>query len=210
MSFVPGAAGYGAAAEDLARQYESVSLQEVHGETLPLFPPPPARVADLGAGSGRDAAALAALGYDVTAVEPTAELREIGRRVHAEAAVRWVDSALPELEAVRGAFDLVLIVGVWMHLEERERRPAMERVRSLLAPKGRVVITLRHGPVPSERRMFDIRAAEVIRQGRQAGLDPLMAREQPDRLGRAEVSWSALVLEARSARGRPLGGLRRG
>ncbi|MFD9865676.1 class I SAM-dependent methyltransferase [Streptomyces niveus] len=197
MPLVAGTAGYGAAAEDLARQYESVSLQEVHGETLPLFPPPPARVADLGAGSGRDAAALAALGYDVVAVEPTDEFREIGQRVHAGAPVRWINSALPELDGVRGPFDLILIVGVWMHLEQKERGTAMEQVRSLLAPKGRVVITLRHGPVPLERRMFDVPAAEVIQLGQRAGLDPLMAREQPDRLGRAGVSWSALVLEAR-------------
>ncbi|WP_405826944.1 hypothetical protein OG705_22240 [Streptomyces sp. NBC_00838] len=45
--------------------------------------------------------------------------------------------------------------------------------------------------------MFDVPAAEVIQLGRRAGLDPLMAREQPDRLGRDGVSWSALVLEAR-------------
>ncbi|WSM10283.1 class I SAM-dependent methyltransferase [Streptomyces sp. NBC_01716] len=197
MPLVAGTAGYGAAAEDLARQYESVSFREVHGETLSLFPPPPGRVADLGAGSGRDAAALAALGYDVVAVEPTAELREIGQRLHADVPVRWVDSALPELGGVRGPFDLILIIGVWMHLEQKERRTAMDRVRSLLVPKGRVVITLRHGPAPSSRRMFDVPAAEVIWLGRQAGLDLLMAREQPDQLGRAGVSWSALVLEAR-------------
>ncbi|WP_330173972.1 class I SAM-dependent methyltransferase [Streptomyces sp. NBC_01498] len=196
MPLIAGTAGYGAAAEDLARQYESVSFQEVHGETLPFFPPPPGRAVDLGAGSGRDAAALAGLGYDVVAVEPTAELREIGRRTHADAHVHWIDSALPGVEGVRGPFDLVLSVGVWMHLDQRERRTAMERVRSLLAPGGRVVITLRHGPIPVGRRMFDVSLSEVVVLGRRTGLLPLLAREQPDRLGRAGVSWSVVVLEA--------------
>lgn len=193
-----GTTGYGAAAEDLARQYENISFQEVHGEVLPLFPPPPSRVADLGAGSGRDAAALARLGHQVVAVEPTQELREIGQRLHADAPIEWIDSALPELPGVCGPFDLVLIVAVWMHLEYGDRKAAMTRVRSLLSPNGRVLITLRHGPVPSGRRMFDVSPSETIRLGHRAGLDTLVVREQPDLQGRAGISWSVLVLCAAS------------
>ncbi|MEV6117767.1 class I SAM-dependent methyltransferase [Streptomyces sp. NPDC052109] len=55
-----GTAGYGAAAEDLADQYESVTFAEVHREVLHLFPVRPSVVLDIGAGSGRDAAVLAA------------------------------------------------------------------------------------------------------------------------------------------------------
>jgi SAM-dependent methyltransferase len=189
-----GTAGYGVAAEDLAHQYESISFQEVHGELLPLFPSPPSRVADLGAGSGRDAAGLAGLGHHVVAVEPTPELREIGQRLHADAPLTWIDSALPGLPGVRGPFDLVLIVAVWMHLEYADREPAMTRVRSLLSPKGRVLITLRHGPVPAGRRMFDVPLSETIRLARRAGLDVLTVREQPDLQRRPGVSWSVLLL----------------
>ncbi|MGY4982439.1 class I SAM-dependent methyltransferase [Streptomyces sp. 900105755] len=191
-----GTAGYSDAAEDLARQYESVSFEEIHGDVLPLFPPPPSRVADLGAGSGRDAAVLARLGHHVVAVEPTPELRTIGQRLHPDVPIEWIDSALPELPGLRGPFDLVLIVAVWMHLEYGEREAAMARVRSLLSPNGRVLITLRHGTVPSGRRMFDVPQSETIRLGRQAGLDPLLVREQPDVQGRTGVSWSVLILEA--------------
>ncbi|MCC9707061.1 class I SAM-dependent methyltransferase [Streptomyces sp. MNU76] len=169
---------------------------------LPLFPPPPGRVADLGAGSGRDAAALARLGHQVVAVEPTPELREIGKRLHADVPIEWIDSALPGLPGVHGPFDLVLIVAVWMHLEYGDREAAMTRVRSLLSPMGRVLITLRHGPAPSGRRMFDVPLSETIRLGRRVGLDPLAVREQPDLQGRAEISWSALVLQATSRRPR--------
>lgn len=190
-------AGYGAAAEDLARQYESISFHDVHREVLPLLPSPPSRVADLGAGSGRDAAGLARLGHDVVAVEPTPELREIGQRLHTGVPLTWIDSALPGLPGIRGPFDLVLIVGVWMHLEYGDREPAMTRVRSLLSPRGRVLITLRHGPVPSGRRMFDVPLSETIRLARRAALDVLTVREQPDLQGRPGVSWSVLLLQPR-------------
>jgi SAM-dependent methyltransferase len=192
-----GTTGYGVAAEDLARQYESISFQELHKEVLPLFPPPPSRVADLGAGSGRDAAGLARMGHNVVAVEPTPELREIGQRLHADVPIEWIDSALPRLPGVCGPFDLVLVVAVWMHLEYGDRETAMTRIRSLLSPKGRALITLRHGPVPSGRRMFDVPLPETIRLAHQAGLDVLMVREQPDLQRRPGVSWSALVLESR-------------
>ncbi|MEV5088690.1 class I SAM-dependent methyltransferase [Streptomyces griseoincarnatus] len=164
---------------------------------LPLFPSPPGRAADLGAGSGRDAAGLARLGHDVVAVEPTPELREIGRRLHTDTPLTWIDSALPGLPGVRGPFDLVLIVAVWMHLEHGEREAAMTRVRSLLSPRARVLITLRHGPVPSGRRMFDVPLSETIRLAHRAGLDVVTVRGQPDLQGRPRVSWSVLLLRPR-------------
>ncbi|MBZ4322882.1 class I SAM-dependent methyltransferase, partial [Streptomyces sp. SCA2-4] len=141
-------AGYGEAAEALAEQYESVDFAEVHREVLHLFPERPCTVLDIGAGSGRDAAALAARGHRVVAVEPTAAFRAAGRRLHADRDIEWVDDVLPGLRALRGRrFDLVLLTAVWMHLDEEERRAAMATVCGLVAPGGRVVLSLRHGPV---------------------------------------------------------------
>ncbi len=57
---VVGNEGYAEAAETLAAQYESITFAEVHRETLHLVPACPVSVLDIGAGSGRDAAALAA------------------------------------------------------------------------------------------------------------------------------------------------------
>jgi hypothetical protein len=59
-----GTAGYEKDLDRLVRKLEAMPFEALHGEVLPLFSPPPARILDLGAGSGRDAAAFAALGYD--------------------------------------------------------------------------------------------------------------------------------------------------
>lgn len=59
---VAGTAGYGEASDLLADQHESVTFAEVHREVLHPFPARPSRVLDLGAGTGRDAAALS--GWD--------------------------------------------------------------------------------------------------------------------------------------------------
>ncbi|MEV4399966.1 hypothetical protein [Nonomuraea sp. NPDC049607] len=62
----------------------------------------------------RAAAALAALGHEVVAAEPTAELRARGEALHAGQDLGWVDDALPDLTELRGTHGLELI-----HLAER-------------------------------------------------------------------------------------------
>ena len=68
--------GYTEEAAALTRQYESVRFVDVHGPVLHLFPTVPSDVLDIGAGTGRDAAALAGMGHRVVAAEPTAALRD--------------------------------------------------------------------------------------------------------------------------------------
>ncbi|MFD5919177.1 class I SAM-dependent methyltransferase [Kitasatospora sp. NPDC058201] len=190
-------AGYGEAADQLALQYEAVTFTEVHREVLHLLPASPGTVLDVGAGTGRDAAALAALGHRVVAAEPTTELRRIGRRLHAGSGVHWVDDALPglpRLGAGEDRFDAVLLTAVWMHLSAEERPPAMEALAGLLAPAGRLFLTLRHGPVPPGRRMFDVSADETVELARTRGLDLLLRTGRADLHGRPDVRWTVLAL----------------
>ncbi len=194
---VPGAAGYGANASALASQYESITFAEVYRDLLHLFPTQPATVVDIGAGSGRDAAALARRGHQVVAVEPTAELRHEGQRLHGALAIDWIDDHLPTLHVLRRSerrFDVVLLTAVWMHLDPQERAVAMEAVAALTADNGQVFMSLRHGPIPDGRRMFDVSAEETVRLAEAHGLrcDHRVARE--DMLGRADVGWSFLAL----------------
>jgi SAM-dependent methyltransferase len=198
-SRVPGTAGYGESAPALVRQYESLAFADVHRDLLPLLPAAPARALDVGAGTGRDAAALAARGYRVTAVEPTPELRQEAQRLHPEAAIRWLDDALPGLAAVRALgerFDIVLLSAVWMHLDVEERRTAMTAVAELLAPGGVMSLSLRHGPVPDGRRMFEVTAAETRALAEGHGLATLHNSKGAALLNGPDVWWSRLVFGA--------------
>ncbi|MFI0513061.1 class I SAM-dependent methyltransferase [Streptomyces sp. WSLK1-5] len=187
---------YAESAERLGRVYESVSFEDVHGALLDLLPEAPARVLDVGAGTGRDAAALAGRGYAVDAVEPVAELRRVAERLHPDDGVTWRAGALPEIAGVRGSYDVVLLSAVWMHLGPEERPVAMRRLAGLLAPSGLLLITLRRGEPPVDRRMFDVPPEEVAEQGEQAGLRLLRTvAEGADRLGREAVRWQAVALQ---------------
>ena len=190
-------AGYGEAAQSLAEQYESVSFAEVHREVLHLFPARPGSVLDIGAGSGRDAAALAAQGHRVVAAEPTAELRELAEVLHPGQGIEWVDDALPGLPVLTSRqrrFDLVLLTAVWMHLDEQQRAEAMAGLVRLLADGGRVVLSLRHGPVPAGRRMFPVCAQETVDLAREHGLEVLHLAEREDPHARPGVTWTYLGL----------------
>src|SRR6185503_21054266 len=87
---VSGTEGYAAEAEALLQQYESISFADVHRKVLHLIPAAPCDVLDIGAGTGRDAAALVARGHRVLAVEPTAALRNQAAQLHPSSLVEWL------------------------------------------------------------------------------------------------------------------------
>ena len=196
---VSGTEGYGETADALVRRYEGVAFTDVHRDILHLFPTAPSSVLDIGAGTGRDAAAFAALGHAVTAVEPTPELRSHGQRLHANAPIDWIDDSLPDLGRVHAhgkRYDLVMLTAVWMHLDAAQRERAMARVAALLRPNGLMALSLRHGPVPAGRRMFDVSAAETRDLAEHHGLLAIHDSEGPALQGGAGVWWSRLAFRA--------------
>jgi len=199
MGCASGTEGYAETADALVTHYEGVTFAEVHRETLHLIPTTPGHVLDIGAGTGRDAAALAALGHIVVAVEPTSELRAHGQRLHADAAITWIDDSLPDLDKVQARgerFDLVMLTAVWMHLDSSQRERAMARIARLLQPGGLMTLLLRHGPVPAGRRMFEVSTAETRALADHHGLKTIHDSERPALLGGSAVWWSVLALRA--------------
>jgi SAM-dependent methyltransferase len=197
---VSGTEGYAEEADALVRQYESLSFAENHRLILHLIPTVPCRVLDIGAGTGRDAAGFAALGHHVVAVEPTGEMRTRAMALHPSPRIEWLDDSLPDLTQLmaRGeTFDVVMLTAVWMHLDEAQRRRGMPNIASLVRPGGVLSLSLRYGPVPRGRRMFDVSADETERLAVAEGLRPLLRREGlPASLGQAGVTWTRLAFRS--------------
>ncbi|MEM5294837.1 class I SAM-dependent methyltransferase [Burkholderia sp. JPY481] len=170
---VSGAEGYAEEAEALIERWRTLSFADRHRPMLDWIPQAPSRIVDIGAGIGTDAAALAAMGHTVLAVEPVDALRNAAREMHPSERIEWLDDSLPDLALLIGrriVFDVVMLTAVWMHLDARQRERAMPRVASLLREGGVLIISLRHGPVPAGRRMFDVTADETIQLASERGL----------------------------------------
>ena len=195
----PGSEGYAEQADALIARYESLSFEQKYRAELDLLPPAPALVLDVGAATGADAAWFASRGHRVIAVEPTAPFRAAGAALHPSPNSEWVDDGLPELKAIVGRktrFDVILLSAVWMHLDESQRKSGMPVVARLLAPKGLLLMSLRHGPVPAGRRMFEVAAAETVTLAAHCGLEVLLNERtgsiQPENRA-AGIEWTRLA-----------------
>ena len=194
-----GTRGYGEESEEFVRRSEAIPFEEKHRHVLHLLPLDPCRVLDIGAGSGGDAARFVALGHQVVAVEPADELRSAAIALHPSERIEWGNDSLPYLEWTRSLgrrFDLVMMTGVWMHLDEAERQQAMPNVASLIDPGGLLIMSIRHGWVPPNKLMFPVSAEETISLAQTQGLVPLLHVEadsiQPTNR-QANVTWSHLA-----------------
>ncbi|MCC2956433.1 methyltransferase domain-containing protein [Massilia sp. IC2-477] len=184
-------------ADQLVEQYESLAFEDVHGDLLDILPPAGATVLDVGSGSGRDAAWFAAQGYDVVAVEPSEAMLTRARQLHPSNRIHWIADSLPDLANVRRlglSFDLILLSAVWMHVAPAARERALRKLATLLAPKGRVAISLRLGAPDTERAMYAVSLPELSNLALQFGLRIVCTSDSADRLGRSEVSWTTVVL----------------
>lgn len=198
---IPSTAGYAEEAPIVLKRYESASSERVHAGMLDWFPSKPSRVLDIGAGTGRDAAYFASKGHSVLAVEPVAEMRDGAMRLHPEPEIEWLDDHLPDLSKVKARnelFDLIMISAVWMHLEAADRVAGMANIVHLMSPCARLFITLRHGPVPESRRMFEVTGDETIALAVKNGLTSLYQARSPS-IGAANIAqgveWTKLVFE---------------
>ncbi len=198
---IDGTQGYDQDVESFFARADSVRFADKYDAVLHLMPAAPSRILDIGAGSGRDAADFAAMGHTVLAVEPTPVLLAGAIARHGHPAIAWLDDGLPDLAAVlaRGeTFDLILLSAVWMHLDPVQRRRAMPNVAALLSERGILILSLRHGPVPPGRRMFEVSGAETIDLARTQGLT-LQLREERGSIQAANrlagVTWTILAFE---------------
>ncbi len=181
--------------ETFFRRYEQASFRAVHEAWIDLLPAPGSAL-DVGAGSGRDAAALAQLGWQVLAVEPASGLRRLGETHHPSANIRWVDDHLPALAVVRALeqrFHLILLSAVWMHVPAEESNLGFGAIAPLLLPGGLLVVAAKAtGAGPGQR---DVPRGEIEALGRAHRLEPIRCRAgAADQEGRTGVTWTTTVL----------------
>jgi SAM-dependent methyltransferase len=182
----------------LSAFYNSIKGDAVHRSwSEKHLPPKPGFACDIGAGSGRDANWLASQGWDVVAVEPSSNMRELAMAT-SHPNVTWLDDSLPDLKKLRALghrFDLVLLSAVWMHVPPNARERTFRILSELLKPSGVLVITLRHGGDEQEnieRGFHAVPSDEVLEFAKRRAVALTDRFIVPDE-SRAHVSWETLV-----------------
>ena len=138
-------------------------------EVLESIVPPPARVLEIGCGTGQATVPLAERGYSVVALEPAPRMARLARRKLA----RWTGSAvvtvrLEDWPAERSAFDLAVAATSFHWLDPDA---AFAKVAGALRPAGwaavfwnRSVRDRAHGPFVTElARLYRQLAPELAR-----------------------------------------------
>lgn len=198
MNSATAIAGYAERAATLTARYDAIPNEAWYAPVRHLIPGRPARVIDIGAGTGRDAVWFADMGHAVTAAEPVVAFVEAAR--NRDPRIAWLVDALPDLArtcALNQTFDLLTLSGVWQHLDERERAGAAPVLARLAAPGATLVMALRHGPASEGRPVTPIDVEATGRLFATWGLAPILRRDvpsiTPENLA-AGVTWTWLAL----------------
>lgn len=186
-------------------RYSQARFEDVHRELLPFLPPPGSAVLDIGAGSGRDAAALARRGYAVTAVEPSLELQAWSRDHYGPTTVEWVEDRLPSLHVLRitkRRFHFILCSAVLMHVAPIDLGEAFEALAELLEPGGKLAISVRDRQSDDPPDIFhDLTDSALVEAADEAGFSLMKAGISGDSLGRGHVQWRSFLFSGREPAG---------
>ena len=134
-------AAYDDAAAAFAKEWdEQPAPVDLHDLVRRFFRP--GLTADIGCGSGRDAAWLSANGFPTVGYDPSEGLLGEARATHPR--VTFAAAALPDLAGIAdGTFDNVLCETVIMHLGRDEIAPAVRRMLAILKPGGTLALSWR-------------------------------------------------------------------
>jgi ubiquinone/menaquinone biosynthesis C-methylase UbiE len=104
--------------------------------------PPPARILDLGCGTGDMAAAFGQMGYHVTACDIAGEMMDIARGTHSGTAVEWVclNSDWRVLPFADCSFDGIVASSVFEYLIDVQHAAA--ELSRVLRPEGILLLTV--------------------------------------------------------------------
>jgi 2-polyprenyl-3-methyl-5-hydroxy-6-metoxy-1,4-benzoquinol methylase len=157
-------------------------------------------ILDLGAGAGQNAAALAKLGFKVTAIEPMKAFLNAAKSNYHDSAITWLNDSLPNIASLDShgeIFDLVLIDAVWHHLTDTERKVAVSKISKLMKKHARCAISLRNGPAGMGITVFPTDSNDTIKLFKDHGFECIFqASNQASVLPhKEEVKWARLVLE---------------
>lgn len=178
---------YAAHAEELIPRYDALSAPQVHAWFDPSTKP--GRMLDVGCGTGRDVAYFASLGWEAEGIDPVPAFVTQAKKNHPALKFEYGHAQDLLQRRMPTPYDLILFSASWQHVPPEVQDEIWEMLSKAAV---RVVITVRHGPVPEGRGDFPVDVETLKLQGKRAGFAVEDLSGGDDQLGRSEVSWTVL------------------
>lgn len=186
----------------LFNDYQSIKFRDIFADVESYFLASRGDALDVGSGSGRDSAALFKMGYKVTAVEPSDNMRNLAAENHKHCDITWVNDSLPDLRKITQSlktFDLIIVSAVWMHLSEYQQERSLFTLFNLLSANGVMIITLRLGPAEPDRQISMVYTEDLVELSKKVGLTvEHISPVNTDSFNRPSVTWQKVVLSKKT------------
>ncbi|MCF2856176.1 class I SAM-dependent methyltransferase [Pseudoalteromonas sp. SMS1] len=192
----------------LAKIYQSHCFESLHANWLIYLEPyltiKGMTFLDIGAGAGRDAKFIAenVEQAHVVAVEPVSSLNRLGQAYTRDLPIKWYRDELPCLYQVKKhceQFDVILVSSVFNYLDTHACVQALLTIRSLLRPKGLLILKLRHCEDEKEltkRGLMNVDVNALIGCAKEADLVcEDMTDLEEDAQGRTHTKWQTLLFK---------------
>jgi SAM-dependent methyltransferase len=186
----------------LALKFNSITTDAVAPEfvekVVAYDDKPDMHVLDLACGTGRDSRWMAELGFNVVAVDGSAEMLEQAEKTNPHANVQYLHDYAPAMENTRALgqkFDIILMSAFLFHLDVDDRQDFYETLSVLANVNAYAYMTLRHGPVDEGWTRFDVfpeELEELANDNHDMGYNYLGRHADPR--GRRDTSWDHVEL----------------
>ncbi|WP_321393996.1 class I SAM-dependent methyltransferase [Emcibacter sp.] len=176
-------------------EYEKLNFEDVHSSILPYLAQLSGTIVDIGSGSGRDAAGLAEMGFNVIAIEPSHKLLEQAKSRHQSPNIKWLHGALPNIpnSLKNTSNDAVLLSAVWTYIRPDQRGEAMLSMSGMLKEGGYLFLSYRNKISSDCDQFYEATIEETSRCALAANLHFVKSFEEYDHMKRDNIYWNVLV-----------------
>lgn len=188
-------------AKDLVKRYESARVQDLQSRLQTVFANRAYSLLEIGCGSGRDASFMAASGFQVTAVDASAEMIQHAKAMHPELTMYQVQ--VPEgLMDLPDHYDGVYSIATLMHLSTVQIDKTIAYISSKMAPNAPFFFSVSLSRDDIDEKGFDAKGRYFNQLSEEEWLNICVQngfqREQSfvsrDGLDRDGIVWMSMVV----------------